>query len=71
MIPLLEGSEVSQLALESRACGLLEISTKLLKCRKSVKPRGIVSYGSGRDGTQSQPGYVYQVLMGTVLTVFT
>lgn len=30
MIPLLEGSEVSQLALESRACGPLEISTELL-----------------------------------------
>lgn len=71
MIPLLEGSEVSQLALESRACGLLEISTELLKYRKSVKPRGIVSYASSRDGTRSPPGYVYQVLMGTVGTAFT
>lgn len=53
MNPLLEGSEVSQLALESGACGLLEISNELLKCRKSVKPRGIVSRAGSRDRTRS------------------
>lgn len=31
MIPLLEGSEVSQLALESRAHGLLDVCSQLLK----------------------------------------
>lgn len=66
MIPLLEGSEVSQLALESGAAAcwkhpeLLKVSTA-----RVWNPEDPSSFG---DGTWSQPGCVYQVLMGTVLT---
>lgn len=70
MIPLLEGSEVSQLALESQARGLLDVCSQLLKLNagRVWNPEDQTSAGTK---PKSQPGYVYQVLMGTELTVCT
>lgn len=66
MIPLSEGSEVSQLALESRAAACWK-HPELLKvsAARVWNPEDPTSFG---DGTWPQPGCVYQVLMGTVLT---
>lgn len=75
MIPLLEGSEVSQLALESRACGLLETSTELLNesATRVWNPEDPTEFNTWPAGTE--PGHSRDVFIRswwqTVLVIFT